>query len=465
MQKVFIKSYGCQMNVYDAQRMADALAPGGYVETHDINEAGLVVLNTCHIREKASDRIYSTLGRIRRMKKAREAEGDTMQVVVAGCVAQAEGKEILRREQAVDLVIGPQNYHRLPDLLARAQTKRIVDTDYATEDKFSHLPDPQADKIRHRGVSAFVTVQEGCDKFCTFCVVPYTRGAENSRPVAAIVQEIAVLAQAGVREVSLLGQNVNAYHGQTEQGGVCSLEDLMAQIARIEGIERIRYMTSHPRDMTDGLVAAHRNNPALMPYLHLPVQSGSDRILAEMNRQHDREAYFRIIDQVRAARPDIALSSDFIVGFPGETDQDFRDTMDLVERIGFAQSYSFKYSARPGTPAAELADQVPEAVKDERLQALQALLIDQQTRFNRETVGRRLRVLVEKAGRHPGQMAGKSPYLQAVQIEDASARIGDIVEVDVTGIGSNSLYAREVRQDGLRNEGVRPSPHRMEVFV
>jgi tRNA-2-methylthio-N6-dimethylallyladenosine synthase len=460
MQKVFIKSYGCQMNVYDAQRMADALAPDGYVETGDINEAQLVVLNTCHIREKAADRIYSTLGRIRRMKKARAADGETMQVVVAGCVAQAEGKEILRREEAVDLVIGPQNYHRLPDLLARAKSKRVIDTDYATEDKFAHLPNPQAEKIRTRGVSAFVTVQEGCDKFCTFCVVPYTRGAENSRPVTAIVQEIAVLAQAGVREVSLLGQNVNAYHGITDQGGVQTLEGLMADIAAIEGIERIRYMTSHPRDMTDGLIKAHRNNPALMPYLHLPVQSGSDRILSAMNRQHDRSAYFKIIDQVRAARPDIALSSDFIVGFPGETDQDFRDTMDLVERIGFAQSYSFKYSARPGTPAAELGDQVPEAVKDERLQALQALLIAQQTRFNRETVGRKVSVLVEKAGRHTGQMAGKSPYLQAVQIEDARARIGDIVEVDVTGIGSNSLYAREIAAHGTAAVS-----ERMEVSV
>ena len=460
MQKVFIKSYGCQMNVYDAQRMADALAPDGYVETQDIAEAQLVVLNTCHIREKAADRIYSTLGRIRRMKKARAAEGEAMQVVVAGCVAQAEGKEILRREEAVDLVVGPQNYHRLPDLLQRAKQKRVIDTDYATEDKFAHLPDPQAEKIRKRGVSAFVTVQEGCDKFCTFCVVPYTRGAENSRPASKILQEIGVLAQAGVREVSLLGQNVNAYHGEAAHSGALTLEALMEEIASINGIERIRYMTSHPRDMTQGLIAAHRSNPALMPYLHLPVQSGSDRILAAMNRQHDRDAYFRIIDTVRAARPDIALSSDFIVGFPGETDQDFRDTMDLVERVGFAQSYSFKYSARPGTPAAELGDQVPEAVKDERLQALQALLIAQQTRFNRETVGRRLTVLVEKAGRHAGQMAGKSPYLQAVQIDDARARIGDIVEVEVTGIGSNSLYARETAAQGSA-----PAPERMEVSV
>ena len=305
-----------------------------------------------------------------------------------------------------------------------------------------------------------MTVQEGCDKFCTFCVVPYTRGAENSRPVAAILKEITVLAQAGVREVSLLGQNVNAFHGETDQGGSLALEGLMEEIAQISGIERIRYMTSHPRDMTQALIHAHRDNPCLMPYLHLPVQSGSSRILADMNRQHDRDAYFRIIAQVRALRPDIALSSDFIVGFPGETDQDFRDTMDLVERIGFAQSYSFKYSARPGTPASDLADQVPEAVKDERLQALQALLIAQQTAFNQATVGRRLKVLVEKAGRHDGQMAGKSPYLQAVQIDDATARIGDIVEVDVTGIGSNSLYAREVAP---RETG--PEPHKMEVHA
>ncbi len=445
MQKVFIKSYGCQMNVYDAQRMADALAPDGYVETNDMNEAQLVVLNTCHIREKAADRIYSTLGRIRRIKSARAQQGQSMQVVVAGCVAQAEGQEILRREQAVDLVVGPQNYHRLPDLLAKSRVKRLVDTDYATEDKFAHLPEPAAEKIKTRGVTSFITVQEGCDKFCTFCVVPYTRGAETSRPASEILKEIEVLAAAGVREVSLLGQNVNAYHGRSETGGVVRLEQLIEQIASIAGIDRIRYMTSHPRDMQDGLIEAHRTNPSLMPYLHLPVQSGSTRILAAMNRQHDRDSYFRIIDKVRAVRPDIALSSDFIVGFPGETDQDFQQTIDLVERIGFAQSYSFKYSARPGTPASDLADQVPEAVKDERLQILQSLLIAQQTRFNRETIGRRLSVLVEKAGRHPGQMAGKSPYLQAVQIDDAQARIGDIVEVDITDIGSNSLYARDVR--------------------
>ena len=309
-------------------------------------------------------------------------------------------------------------------------------------------------------MTAFVTVQEGCDKFCTFCVVPYTRGAENSRSVAAILKEIEVLAAAGVREVSLLGQNVNAFHGQAEAGGSLALEGLMEAIAGIDGIDRIRYMTSHPRDMTSGLIEAHRTNPALMPYLHLPVQSGSTRILAEMNRQHDREAYFRIIDRVRAVRPDIALSSDFIVGFPGETDQDFRDTMDLVERVGFAQSYSFKYSARPGTPASDLSDQVPEEVKDARLQELQALLIAQQTRFNRETIGRTITVLVEKAGRHAGQMAGKSPYLQAVQIDDATARIGDIVEVEVTGIGSNSLYAREAQAKPTAT-----SPHRMEVSV
>ena len=433
------------MNVYDAQRMADALAPDGYVETNDMNEAQLVVLNTCHIREKAADRIYSTLGRIRRIKSARAQQGQSMQVVVAGCVAQAEGQEILRREQAVDLVVGPQNYHRLPDLLAKSRVKRLVDTDYATEDKFAHLPEPAAEKIKTRGVTSFITVQEGCDKFCTFCVVPYTRGAETSRPASEILKEIEVLAAAGVREVSLLGQNVNAYHGRSETGGVVRLEQLIEQIASIAGIDRIRYMTSHPRDMQDGLIEAHRTNPSLMPYLHLPVQSGSTRILAAMNRQHDRDSYFRIIDKVRAVRPDIALSSDFIVGFPGETDQDFQQTIDLVERIGFAQSYSFKYSARPGTPASDLADQVPEAVKDERLQILQSLLIAQQTRFNRETIGRRLSVLVEKAGRHPGQMAGKSPYLQAVQIDDAQARIGDIVEVDITDIGSNSLYARDVR--------------------
>ncbi len=444
MQKVFIKSYGCQMNVYDAQRMADALAPKGYVETKTIEDAELVVLNTCHIREKAADKVYSELGRIRRMKRDRKAEGRSMQVVVAGCVAQAEGAEILRRESAVDLVIGPQSYHRLPEMLEAAQAKPVVDTEFPVEDKFSSLPDPSQASIKNRGVTAFVTVQEGCDKFCTFCVVPYTRGAELSRPLEAVLTEIRKLAAGGVREVTLLGQNVNAWHGLDAHGTSLPFEKLLQHVAGLEGIERIRYMTSHPRDMTSALINAHREIGELMPYLHLPVQSGSDHILDLMNRQHNRDDYFAIIEQMRAIRPDVALSSDFIVGFPGETERDFLDTMDLITRVGYAAAYSFKYSPRPGTPAADLDNQVPEQAKDERLAALQALIAAQQTAFNQATVGRTIPVLVEKAGRKPGQMAGKSPYLQAVQIDDAKARIGDIVDVNVTGLGTNSLYAREL---------------------
>jgi tRNA-2-methylthio-N6-dimethylallyladenosine synthase len=443
MQKVYIKSYGCQMNVYDAQRMADALAPNGYVETKDIEDAELVVLNTCNIREKAADKVYSELGRIRRMKRDRKAEGQTMQVVVAGCVAQAEGAEILKREPAVDLVIGPQSYHRLPAMLEAALHKPLVDTEFPAEDKFSALPDPSEASIKNRGVTAFVTVQEGCDKFCTFCVVPYTRGAELSRPLEAVLGDIRKLTAGGVREVTLLGQNVNAWHGLDAQGMSVPFDVLLEQVARLDGIERIRYMTSHPRDMTEGLIAAHRDIKQVMPYLHLPVQSGSDRILDQMNRQHVRDDYFAIIEKVRAARPDIAVTSDFIVGFPGETERDFLDTMDLIKRVGYAAAYSFKYSPRPGTPASDLDEQLHEEVKDERLTALQALIAEQQTAFNQATVGRNIPVLVEKPGRKPGQMAGKSPYLQAVQIDDAKARIGDIVMVDVTGLGTNSLYARE----------------------
>jgi tRNA-2-methylthio-N6-dimethylallyladenosine synthase len=443
MQKVYIKSYGCQMNVYDAQRMADALAHHGYVETQSVDDAHLVVLNTCNIREKAADKVYSELGRLRRMKRDRLAEGEAMQVVVAGCVAQAEGAEILRRESAVDLVVGPQSYHRLPDMLQAARHKPVVDTEFPADDKFSALPDPSQASIKNRGVTAFVTVQEGCDKFCTFCVVPYTRGAEVSRPVPAILEEIRKLVAGGVREVTLLGQNVNAWHGLDANGRMVPFEILLDEVARLDGIERIRYMTSHPRDMTEGLIAAHRDIKQVMPYLHLPVQSGSDRILDQMNRQHVRDDYFAIIEKVRAARPDIAVTSDFIVGFPGETERDFLDTMDLIKRVGYAAAYSFKYSPRPGTPASDLDEQLHEEVKDERLTALQALIAEQQTAFNQATVGRNIPVLVEKPGRKPGQMAGKSPYLQAVQIDDAKARIGDIVMVDVTGLGTNSLYARE----------------------
>ena len=440
MKKLFVKSYGCQMNVYDAERMADVLALEGFVPTAEMAEADLVVLNTCHIREKAAEKVYSELGRVRQVKHARAAQGRETQVVVAGCVAQAEGLEIIRRAPVVDVVVGPQSYHRLPDLVARARRERgqgrgIVDTEFPVEDKFDHLP-----SVRGRGITAFLTIQEGCDKFCTFCVVPYTRGAEVSRPVAKVVAEAERLAAAGVREVTLIGQNVNAYHGEGEGGRVWSLADLLRRIAKIPGIARLRYTTSHPRDMDEALIAAHRDLPALMPYLHLPVQAGSDRVLAAMNRKHTGDDYRRLIERVRTARPDIALSSDFIVGFPGETDPDFTETMRLVREIGFASAFSFKYSPRPGTAGADLPDQVPEPVKAERLARLQALLEAQRRAFNHGTVGRVIDVLLEKPGRHPGQLAGKSPYLQAVQIGAGSRRIGDVVPVRIARTGSNSLF-------------------------
>ena len=371
-RKVFIKSYGCQMNVYDSQRMADALAPEGYVETSFVEDADLVILNTCHIREKASEKVYSELGRVRLARDARRAAGGDMTIAVAGCVAQAEGEEIVRRAPAVDLVFGPQTYHRLPDLVRAAQVRPgVVDTDFPVEDKFAILPRARPERTRSRGPAAFVTVQEGCDKFCTFCVVPYTRGSEVSRPVEAIVSEVDGLVRAGVREISLLGQNVNAYHGAAQDGSTATLAGLLRRLSAIEGIERLRYTTSHPRDMDAALIAAHGEIEALMPFLHLPVQSGSDAILAAMNRRHGRDDYLRIVDAMRRSRPDIAFSSDFIVGFPGETDADFAQTLSLIETVGFASAYSFKYSPRPGTPGAGLAQQVPEAVKSERLAILQ----------------------------------------------------------------------------------------------
>lgn len=440
MKKVYVKSYGCQMNVYDAERMTDVLAPEGYVQTAEMEEADLVVLNTCHIREKAAEKVYSELGRVRRLKEDRAQTGRETKVVVAGCVAQAEGGEILKRARVVDAVVGPQSYQRLPEILRAAQNRRVVDTDFPVEDKFADLPALDERRVRTRGVSAFLTVQEGCDKFCSFCVVPYTRGAEVSRPVDAILAEARTLARAGVREITLIGQNVNAYHGEGPDGGTWGLARLLHAIVAVDGVERLRYTTSHPRDMDDALIAAHRDLPQLMPYLHLPIQAGSDRILAAMNRKHTANEYRRIVDAVRAARPDIALSSDFIVGFPGETDSDFEDTMRVIAEIGFASAYSFKYSPRPGTPAAESAEQVPEPVKAERLARLQALLEAQRQDFNRSCLDRTLSVLLEKPGRHPGQLAGKSPYLQAVQIEGAGHAVGDIVPVTITRIGSNSLF-------------------------
>jgi tRNA-2-methylthio-N6-dimethylallyladenosine synthase len=439
-RRLHIKSFGCQMNVYDAHRMADALAREGFVETAAPEDADLVILNTCHIREKAAEKVYSELGRVRRLKEKAARDGRQMLVAVAGCVAQAEGAEIARRARVVNLVIGPQSIHRLPALVERARRGEIVvETEFPVEDKYRELPPPSRESTRARGVSAFVTVQEGCDKFCTFCVVPYTRGAEVSRPIEQIVSEVERLADAGVREVMLIGQNVNAYHGKDKRGRAASLADLLAHVAEIGGIARLRYATSHPSDMGEDLIRAHRQLPKLMPFLHLPVQSGSNRVLHAMNRRHGRELYLSIIERVRAARPDIAISSDFIVGFPGESDEDFESTLELVERVRFAQSYSFKYSPRPGTPAAE-RPQIEDAVKATRLLRLQSLLERQQRAFNEALTGRVLEVLFEKPGRLPGQIVGRSPYLQPVQVEAPVSLIGAIARVAIVEAGPNSLF-------------------------
>ncbi|RWF39895.1 MAG: tRNA (N6-isopentenyl adenosine(37)-C2)-methylthiotransferase MiaB, partial [Mesorhizobium sp.] len=414
----------------------------GYVATDMVDDADLVLLNTCHIREKAAEKVYSELGRIRDLKAERAGTGRELLIGVAGCVAQAEGAEIIRRAPAVDLVIGPQTYHRLPDVLARVRGgEKIVETDYAVEDKFEHLPQPKRAEVARRGVTAFLTVQEGCDKFCTFCVVPYTRGSEVSRPVAQIVAEAERLAEAGVREVTLLGQNVNAWHGEGENGEEWGLGRLLFRLAEIPGLARLRYTTSHPRDMDDELIAAHRNLPALMPYLHLPVQSGSDRILKAMNRRHTARDYLTLIDRIRAARGDIAMSGDFIVGFPGETEADFEATMQLVREVDYASAFSFKYSPRPGTPGAEMPDHVPEAVKDDRLQRLQALLLKQQQDFGASLVGRTIGTLIEKPGRQAGQKVGRSPWLQPVIVDEKAGEIGDIIEVRITRTGYSSLFA------------------------
>ena len=445
-RKLYVKSFGCQMNVYDSRRMADVLAPHGYVETAAAETADLVILNTCHIREKAAEKVYSELGRVRRMKEAAAAQGRRLVIAVAGCVAQAEGKEIIRRAPAVDLVFGPQNYHRLPDLLARAERDgKAVDTEFPIDDKFDHLAAPDRAAIRVRGVSAFVTVQEGCDKFCTFCVVPYTRGAEISRPVQKVLAEVEHLAEAGVREVTLIGQNVNAYHGEGPDGRPWPLARLLERVARVDGIDRLRYTTSHPRDMDDALIAVHRDLPQLMPQLHLPVQSGSDRILAAMNRRHSRADYLDVVARLRDARPDLALTSDFIVGFPGETEADFAATLDLVDAIGLSGAFSFKYSPRPGTPGAEMDDQVAEDVKSQRLQRLQETIDRNQAAFNRRCLHRTFDVLFERPGRHRGQLVGRSPYLQPVQVDAPVSLIGEIAAVTVTEIASNSLFGALVQ--------------------
>ncbi|WP_408640905.1 tRNA (N6-isopentenyl adenosine(37)-C2)-methylthiotransferase MiaB [Sphingomonas horti] len=417
-----VKSFGCQMNVYDGERMAELLDAQGLTAA-DGEDADLVVLNTCHIREKAAEKVYSDIGRLRR------EDGSRPLVAVAGCVAQAEGAEIHRRTKDVDIVVGPQAYHRLPELVAdAAQGKRVADTDMPAASKFGALPK----RARQMRPSAFLTVQEGCDKFCTYCVVPYTRGAEISRPWAAIIDEAQALIDAGAREITLLGQNVNAW-----RDGTRGLHDLIEEMAKLPALARIRYTTSHPNDMQDGLIAAHRDIDKLMPFLHLPVQSGSDRILKAMNRSHTADSYLRILDKVRAARPDIAISGDYIVGFPGESDADFEATLDIVRRIGHSMAFSFKYSPRPGTPAATMPDQIAPQVMDERLQRLQALIVEQQLAFNQRTVGTRTSVLLERPGRHPGQLIGKSPWLQSIVVDEGA--VGDLLDVDIVAAGPNSL--------------------------
>ena len=434
-KKLFIKTYGCQMNVYDSERMAEMLAGQGYVATDQADDADMVLLNTCHIREKASEKLFSDLGRLRPLKAARP----DVKIAVAGCVAQAEGGEIMRRMPLVDLVVGPQSYHRLPAMLAEvAAGHRALDTDFPTEDKFDHLPPRQTAPLTGGRPTAFLTVQEGCDKFCAFCVVPYTRGSEVSRPLARVLAEAQALVARGVRDITLLGQNVNAYHA--DGGGLAAL---VRALAKVDGLARIRYTTSHPNDMEDDLIAAHGDEPKLMPYLHLPVQSGSDAVLKAMNRKHGAGDYLRLIDRVRAARPDILLSSDFIVGFPGESDADFAATLALIRSVGFGMAYSFKYSPRPGTPAADRA-MVPKDVADERLQRLQALLTEQQYATQQAMVGRELSVLYEKRGRTAGQMVGKSDYLHAVHVVDAAAEPGQLVRVRITASTSNSLAGSRI---------------------
>jgi len=464
---VFIKTYGCQMNVYDSERMTDVLSGEGYSAAETAEDADLVILNTCHIREKAAEKVYSDIGRLREIKETRAETGKSTLIAVAGCVAQAEGQEIARRAPAVDMVFGPQSYHRLPELLRQAEAggtgaapvagpahgqgqrqglgrERVIATDFEADEKFAGLPAASAAATRARGVTAFLTVQEGCDKFCTFCVVPYTRGSEISRTPRQIIAEAERLAEAGVREVTLLGQNVNAYHGIGPDGSAWTLARLLYRLADIRGLDRLRYTTSHPRDMGDDLIAAHGDLTQLMPYLHLPVQSGSDRILAAMNRRHTSDDYLRLIDRIKAARPDIALSGDFIVGFPGETDADFEATMAIVRAVGYAACFSFKYSPRPGTPASTSPQQIDEAVKTERLQRLQALINDETYAFNRRTVGRTMDVLVEKPGKRPGQLVGRSPWLQPVHFDGPADWIGRICGVNVDRTMSFSLFGKAV---------------------
>jgi tRNA-2-methylthio-N6-dimethylallyladenosine synthase len=458
-KKLYIRTYGCQMNVYDSARMADVLQPLGYTQVEGPDDADMIILNTCHIREKAAEKVYSELGRLRQIKEQRAEEMPSRKgpvLAVAGCVAQAEGAEMIARAPFLDIVFGPQTYHRLPEMIARAErtaTKGgrgagVLDTEFPTAAKFDHLPKAAANSANH---SAFLTIQEGCDKFCTFCVVPYTRGVEFSRPGQAVLAEAADMVAGGVREITLLGQNVNAYHGEaaeTDGKGQdrWDLAELIVQLAKIEGLARIRYTTSHPRDMNDRLYATHANCDKLMPYMHLPAQSGSDRILAAMNRGYTAQAYLDSIARLRQVRPDIALSGDFIVGFPGESDDDFEATMELVRQVNYAQAYSFKYSPRPGTPAATIEDQVPGHVGSERLQRLQALLDSQQQAFNHQMLGRRMPLLLDRRGRRPGQLVGRSPYMQSVHVDGPDHMLGQIVEVEITAAHANSLAGELVDQ-------------------
>ncbi len=450
--KLYVKTYGCQMNVYDSARMADVLAPLGYDRTTEPDDADLIVLNTCHIRDKAAEKVYSELGRLRPLKEARRRAGRPMLIAVAGCVAQAEGEEVAARARHVDIVIGPQAYHRLPDMVARAQrsTRPLVNTAFPEESKFDHLPEELAGAQPGRGVSAFLSVQEGCDRFCTFCVVPYTRGAEASRPAADVEAEARRLVAAGAREIVLLGQNVNAYHG-AHAGEEIGLARLVERLARIEGLLRLRYTTSHPRDMTPDLIRAHGAEPKLMPFLHLPVQSGSDRVLKAMNRGHTADRYRRLVDAIREAEPSIALSSDFIVGFPGETEADFEATLALVRDVEFAHAFSFQYSPRPGTPAAARDDQIPKDVKAERLGRLQQLLEAQRLAFNRRFVGRCVPVLIERRGRHPGQISGRTPHMQWVHANGGADMIGRVLDLTVAEASANGLGAADA--SGVRPRG------------
>ncbi|MCK1710245.1 MULTISPECIES: tRNA (N6-isopentenyl adenosine(37)-C2)-methylthiotransferase MiaB [unclassified Bradyrhizobium] len=456
-RKLHIKSYGCQMNVYDAQRMVDTLAPEGFVETASAEDADLVILNTCHIREKASEKVYSELGRLRAAKDEAARGGRAMQIAVAGCVAQAEGEEIVRRAPVVDVVVGPQSYHHLPELLKRAANEgRAIETEFPAADKFGFLAQPRPEAIRARGISAFVTVQEGCDKFCTFCVVPYTRGAEVSRPVTKIIDDATRLADNGVRELTLIGQNVNAYHGNGLDGKSWPLGKLLERLARIPGIARLRYSTSHPCDVDDSLIAAHRDLEALMPFVHLPVQSGSDRILAAMNRKHTADNYRRVIDRFRAARQDIAFSSDFIVGFPGESEQDFLATLALVTQIGYAAAYSFKYSARPGTPAADMQETVSPAEMDQRLERLQELIDSQQSAFNKAAIGTTVDVLFERPARKDGQIVGRTAFLQPAHVMAPPDIIGKILPVRIDSLERYSFLGELVTPRTAREPALSP---------